>query len=91
MAAVSYLKIEDINANCHVSLLFCKSKLPPMKNFTMLRLELCAAVLAVHNDSLLRRELEIELQESYFYTDSMIDLYYIHIEAKALKTFVANR
>ena len=32
MAAVSYLKIEDINGNYQVSLLFCKSKLPPIKN-----------------------------------------------------------
>ena len=62
-----------------------------MKKLTIPRLELSAAVLAVHNDSLIWRELEIELHKSHFYTDSMIVLYYIHNEAEPLKTFVANR
>ena len=62
-----------------------------MKKLTIPRLKLSVAVLVVHNNSLLRRELEIELHKSHFYTDSMIVLYYIHNEAEPLKTFVANR
>ena len=90
-AAVSYIKMQTDNNNCHVSLVLSKSKLAPIKRLTIPPLELLSAVLAVHNDILLRRELEIELDKSKFYTDSMISLYYLNNEKKPLKTFVANR
>ena len=90
-AAVSYMKMQTDDNNCHFSLVLSKSKLTLIKRLTMPRLELLSAMLAVHNDIFLRRELDIELDESKFYTDSMISLYYLNNEKKPLKNFVANR
>ena len=41
-----------------------------LKQTTIPRLELAAAVLAVELDQFLRRELEVEVDESMFWTDS---------------------
>ena len=90
-AAVSFIKLINDNNETHVSLLLSKSKLAPIKKLTIPRLELTSAVMAVQNDVILRRELQINIDESRFYTDSMISLYYINNEHKPLKTFVANR
>ena len=46
--------------------------------------------MAVQNDVVLRRKLQINTDESRFYTESMITLYYTNNEHKPLKTFVAN-
>jgi len=91
IAAVSYIKLINDSNKAHVSLLLSKSKLAPIKKLTIPRLELSSAVMAIQNDIVLRRELQIDISDSRFYTDSMITLYYINNEHKPLKTFVANR
>ena len=58
---------------------------------TIPRLELLSAVIAVKMDSLLHRELKLEIKESVFWTDSMIVLHYIKSITKRFQTFVANR
>lgn len=67
-----------------------KSRLAPIKPLTIPRLELCAAVLAVHMDCLLRRELRIPIDGSTFWTNSTIVLQYIRSENKRFQTLVAN-
>jgi len=49
-------------------------------------MELAAAVLAVSMDKMLRQELQLELQDSVFWTDSTAVLKYIGNEALGLKT-----
>ena len=58
---------------------------------TIPRLELCAAVVAVQIDQMLRKELELSLKESVFWTDSMSVLQYIRNESTTFHTFVANQ
>ena len=60
-------------------------------NYVRRTLELMAAVLAVKVDKMLRSELEYEIQESVFWTDSTIVLRYIANQDKRFHTFVANR
>ena len=68
-----------------------KGRLAPLRTVTIPPLELCAAVLAVRLNVLLRRELDIHIVRSSFFTDSAIARAYINNESKRFKVFVANR
>ena len=68
-----------------------KARVTPLKFVSIPRLELVAAVLAVRILALLKRELGIQVDEEYFWTDSKVVLGYIKNESRAFKTFVANR
>ena len=54
-------------------------------------LELQAATLATRQDGLLRRELDVDLEPSQFWTDSSMVLQYITNQEQRFHTFVANR
>ena len=62
-----------------------------MKELTIPRLELQAAVLASRLCKSIEREIRIELQESILFTDSAIVLAWIKNNGKRLKPFVASR
>ena len=62
-----------------------KSRVAPLKQTTIPRMELTAAVVAVDMDKLLKRELQMNLLD-----DSTTVLMYIENETLRLKTFVAN-
>ena len=51
-----------------------------LKKITIPRLELLAAVLAIKLDLLVRRELNVTILESHFWTDSQIILAYIQVK-----------
>lgn len=87
---VTYLKMKNRD-KVHVSFLLGKARVAPLKQVTIPRLELTAAVLAVKVDEMLKKELKIQLDNSVFWTDSMTVLKYIKNEDKRFKTFVANR
>ncbi len=77
----------------HVSIAFVlgKARVAPLKQTTIPRLELTAAVLAVRVDKMLKRELQLDLHPSVFWTDSTTVLKYIGNETRRFHTFVANR
>ncbi len=54
-------------------------------------LELLSACLAVKLDHLLKSELDIKINETHYWIDSMIALQYIQNTQQRFKTFVANR
>ena len=89
--ACSYLRVINRDGRIFVTLLAAKGRLAPLKELTVPRLELSAAVVAVKLEQLLRRELELQLITSCFWTDSEIVLAYIRNDTKRFKTFVANR
>ena len=88
--AVSYLRFVD-GHNIHCSLVMSKNRLAPIKQLTVPRLELCAAVVAANLDKKIVQCLEYQLLDSVFWTDSMIVLHYLKNEEKKFQTFVANR
>jgi hypothetical protein len=88
--AVSYLRIVE-NETVHVSFLFAKSRLAPLKKMTIPRLELTSAVLAAKHDGMLRKEMKIMISSSTFWTNSMITLHCINNHDKRFNVFVANR
>ncbi|XP_038058753.1 uncharacterized protein LOC119730035 [Patiria miniata] len=89
--AVTYLRLQDVDERVSSCLLMAKAKLAPLKKTTIPRLELAAGVVSVKLDEMIRRELLLPLQESVFWSDSMIVLHYLRNEDKRYQTFVANR
>ena len=89
--ACSYLRFLDHRGSVHLSFLIGKSRLAPMKSVTIPRLELTAAVLAVKLDELVRKELDLSLDSSFFWIDSTSVLYCIKNCTKEFPVFVANR
>ncbi|KAL3975057.1 hypothetical protein ACER0C_023683 [Sarotherodon galilaeus] len=88
---VSYLLMENRHGKRHCAFLIGKSRVSPLKQVTIPRLELTAAVISVKMDRLLRQELQVPLQQSVFWTDSTTVLRYIDSETSRFKTFIANR
>ncbi|CAG2206251.1 unnamed protein product [Mytilus edulis] len=85
--------LQDLSTNGKVncSLILGKSRLAPLKQTTIPRLELSGAVVACKLYEIIRDELEIKIDSVVFWTDSMIVLGYIKNESRRFKTFVANR
>jgi len=69
-AVVTYLRLADDDGKVHCAFVMGKTRLAPLKAVTVPRLELQAATLATRQDQFLRRELDIELGESTFWSDS---------------------
>ena len=88
---VSYLRFVNKDDRIHTALVMGKSRVTPLKEVSIPRLELTAAVLSVKVSSMLRKELDmVDLQE-YFWTDSQVVLAYLKNESKRFHTYVANR
>ncbi|KAM3875257.1 uncharacterized protein ACN63O_000311 [Diretmus argenteus] len=88
---VTYLVQKNSSDQIHCSFVLGKARVAPLKTTTIPRLELTAATLAVKVDVLLRKELQLPLSDSKFWTDSTAVLKYIANENIRFKTFVANR
>ncbi len=63
----------------------------PIKELTIPHLELCAAVLATKADKQLRKDIELSVSQSVFWTDSTAVIQYIRNTKRRFLTFVASR
>ncbi len=88
---VSYIRLQNSRSKTHVAFILGKARVTPLKSVTIPRLELTAAVLVARVDVMLKSELQLQLEESVFWTDSTSVLKYIKNEDKWFHTFVANR
>lgn len=89
--AVSYLRSVDVEGRVNCSFVQAKSRLAPMKQVTIPRLELAAAVVSSRLDRMIRKELDLDISDSVFWTDSTCVLGYINNEDRRFQTYVANR
>ena len=89
--AVSYLRFVDVDSKVHRSFVMSKSRLAPLKSLSVPRPELTAATLAVELDKMLRKELDVPINRSVFWTDSTSVLRHIENEDKHFHMFVSNR
>ena len=62
----------------HCSLVMGKARVAPTKIVTITRLELTAAVTSAAVSNMLREELELKIDEEYYWTDSQVVLGYIN-------------
>ena len=90
-AAVSYLKTYDTEGKSEVALMYCKSKVAPIKKVTLPRLELQAAVLAAKMSKFIKEEINLPQIKTYLWTDSTTVLHWIKSTSRQYKTYVANR
>ena len=87
----TYLRMENDNDQVHCSLLMSKSRVSPLKQISIPRMELTAATVAVKVNHMIQKELDIPIEETFFWTDSMTVLRYINNDSLRFHTFVANR
>ncbi len=88
---VTYLRAVDQKGAVSSIIVTAKSRLVPIKTVTIPRLELQAATLTPCQDSLLRRELDLDLERSQYWTNSTIVLQYIRNTTAHYHNFIANR
>ena len=86
-----YVRCTNRHGQIHTSLLVSKTRVAPVKSITIPRLELQAAVLSARLSDALHKELDISLNQSYFWVDSELVLKYIANETKRFHVFVENR
>ena len=89
--AVSYLHLVNSDGQVHCSFLIGKSRLAPLKQTTIPRLELAAATVSIRLKKVLSKEFELPVDTITFWTDSMTVLRYIGNESKCFHIYVANR
>ena len=87
----SYVRCTSKTGRVHVQLICSKCRVAPIKQVTIPRLELQAAVTAVKIDEMLKRELNIQFDKTYFWTDSEIVLKYICNDSLRFHVYVGNR
>lgn len=88
---VTYLVLKNKNLKLYCAFVMGKSRVAPLKSVTIPRMELIAATMASRMDMLWRKELQMDLVDSVFWTDSESVLKYIQNETSRYKIFVANR
>lgn len=74
---VTYLVQKSSSNQTHRSFIVGKARVAPLKPITIPWLELTAATLAVKVDTIIKKELQIQLSDSNFWTDSTALLKYI--------------
>ncbi|KAL6471900.1 hypothetical protein MHYP_G00205500 [Metynnis hypsauchen] len=88
---MSYLLQNNKSNRVHCTLVMAKARVAPLKPITVPRMELAAATMAARMDKTLRSELQLQLKESVFWSDSTTVLKYIRNRTSRYRTFVANR
>ncbi|XP_033110096.1 uncharacterized protein LOC117111284 [Anneissia japonica] len=89
--SVAYLRSINREGAVRCSFLMGKARVTRLKQVTISRLELNAAVISARLDTMLREELEVDLEPSVFWRDITAVLGYINNTTSRYHTFVANR
>lgn len=89
--ACLYIRSINESNETSVQLLCAKSKVAPLRNVTLPRLELCGALLLAKLTEKILAAIQIQFHKFYFWCDSTIVLSWIRRPANHWKTFVANR
>lgn len=87
----SYLHLVDDISKVHCAFVMGKSRVAPLQPVTIPRLELTTAVCSIRICQQIHRELEYQISEDFFWTDSKVVLGYISNESRRFHVFVSNR
>ena len=89
--AYSYLRWEKSSGDYECRFISAKSRVAPLKQLTIPRLELQAAVIASRLYKTIVDECRLQFEKVIFFTDSMIVLTWIRSQSRGFKPFVSNR
>ncbi|XP_043203367.1 uncharacterized protein LOC122371257 [Amphibalanus amphitrite] len=89
--AVAYVKTIMPDRPSICSLAMSKTRVAPLKQISIVRLELQAAVLGVRLANMILKELSVKVERVLFWTDSTVVLQYVRNDSRRFHTFVANR
>ena len=89
-AAVSYLRFIDGKGVTHCSFVMEKTRNVPIREWTIPRLELQAAVLAARLSKMIVKELDLQVDQTFFWSNSMTSLQYLKNGTKRFQTFVTR-
>ena len=89
--AVAYLRYSSKLGGHQCSLVMSKSKLAPIKTVTLARLELGSGLVGARLSTMILHELDIPIDRTFFWVDSMLALQYIQNTSQRFKVYVANR
>ncbi|XP_022785230.1 uncharacterized protein LOC111325651 [Stylophora pistillata] len=89
--AVCYARYLLPDGTIKFSFVMARNRVSPLKQLSIPRLELQAAVLAVRLCCVIKRELSVSIEDTVFWSDSKTVLQYIANESRRFHTFVANR
>ncbi|XP_054715477.1 uncharacterized protein LOC129224954 [Uloborus diversus] len=90
-AAVLYMRSEFEDEKVEISLIAAKTRVAPLKTIAIPRLELCAAVMLSQLYKDVVENLAIQVDESFFWTDTQIVLDWLNSEPHKWKSFISNR
>ena len=91
LGACSYLRWEVKDGSYKSYLVASKSRLSPSKVLSIVRLELCAAVLGARLAKFIEKEMRFNIKETIFVVDSQIVHCMIRRDSYGFNTFVAVR
>ena len=91
IGAAVYLRLFNKASIESTSLVYGQARVAPAHQTSIPRLELCVAVLAVQAAQRVLKEIDIEIAEVAYYTDSKVVLGYIANESRRFYVYVANR
>ena len=88
---VAYLRFSFKVGGHKCALIMSKSKLAPVKTVTLPRLELCSALVGARLSKMILHELDVPIERTFYWADSMLALQYIYSTSNRYKVYVANR
>lgn len=89
--ACIYIRCSNRDGTHSTQLICSKSRVAPLKNISLPRLELCGALLLAQITSRVKEVLNIDIKKTYYWTDSTVVLNWISSSSRKWNTFVANR
>ncbi|XP_043199886.1 uncharacterized protein LOC122369305 [Amphibalanus amphitrite] len=90
-AAVAYIRAVVNGGSAYSSFIMARTRLAPLKQLTIVRLELQAAVLGARLADTIKRQITYKFDQTVFWSDSKVVINYIRNESRRFHTFVANR
>ena len=89
--ACAYIRQRGQNVKYEVKLIAAKSRVAPLKQLTIPRLDLQAAVVVSRLTKTIQEEARIKFNDVVFFTDSTILLAWIHSTSRSFIPFVSSR